>query len=265
MDTKIKNYLGTAVIVVLAVFAYASLSYVNSYSKSIEPSSFRSFTVSGEGKVVAVPDVAQFTFGVLTEGGTDVAKIQRDNVERANKVIEFLKSKGVDAKDIKTESFSIDPRYENYNCVYPRYETGEAPIACPPPKIVGYTVSQSVSVKIRNFDTTGDILGGAAEHGANSVSQLSFTIDEPAKVESEARAKAIAQAKEKAEAIADAGGFRVGRLLSLQEGGNFPMYYGKALGMGGDMGMGSVPAPAPSIQPGSQDVVSNVSLVYEIR
>ncbi len=90
-------------------------------------------------------------------------------------------------------------------------------------------------------------------------------LDNPAAAESEARAKAVAQAREKAKVVAKAGGFRVGRLLSIEEGGYMP-YYAKqemAYGMGGaDIDMA---APAPLIEPGSQDVTITVQLRYEIR
>ena len=76
MDIKIKNYLGIGGVVLMAAFSLAALWYVKSYSLVIEPSSFRSFTVSGEGKVVAIPDVAEFSFSVLTQGGKDLGALQ---------------------------------------------------------------------------------------------------------------------------------------------------------------------------------------------
>ena len=69
MDKKIKNYLGIGALVSMVILAISSLLFANIYSKSIEPSSYRSFSVSGEGKITAIPDVAQFTFSLITEGG----------------------------------------------------------------------------------------------------------------------------------------------------------------------------------------------------
>src|SRR3989339_36168 len=85
MDKKIKNYLGIGALVSMVILAISSLIFANIYSKSIEPSSYRSFSVSGEGKVVAIPDVAQFTFSVITEGGKDIASIQQENAQKANR------------------------------------------------------------------------------------------------------------------------------------------------------------------------------------
>ncbi len=287
LNTKIKDYLGVAIIIISAVFAYAVLSYVNTYSKSIEPSSFRSFTVTGEGKVVVVPDVAQFTFSVISEGGNDVTALQEQNTEKSNKITDFLKKNGIDEKDIKTINYSVEPRQEYYSCP-PVYYRGEvsavegtsvsgvavpdgpqstsipSPRPCPPPKIVGYTIRRTDQVKIRDFKKIGDILAGVVSSGANEVSQLYFTVDDPTKVQNDAREEAITKAREKAKMIARAGGFRLGRLLNINEGGYYPPipFYGKeAAGIGG-AGDAYI---APNIQPGSEDVTVNVTMVFEIK
>ncbi len=258
---KTKQYLYVAIIIALLVGAFSVWSYVSSYADSIQPGSFRSFSVSGEGKVVAVPDVAQFNFSVTTEGGKDVASLQAKNTEKTNAAIDFVKGKGVDVKDIKTQNYGISPRYQTYNCYRP-LESSVQP--CPPAEIVGYSVNQNVQVKIRDFAKIGDILGGVVNAGANSVSQLQFTIDDPDAVKAEARAEAIEKARVKAEEMAEAGGFRVGRLLGIDEYGQPPVYYG--YGMGGETMAKSVASvPAPAIEPGSQDVTVSVTLRYEIR
>ncbi|MEK7076642.1 MAG: SIMPL domain-containing protein [Patescibacteria group bacterium] len=248
----------------LVVGSYAALSYVQTYSRSIEPSSFRSFAVQGEGKVIATPDIAEFTFSVISQGGKDIAKLQKENTERVNRAIGLAKKAGVEEKDIKTEQYSVEPRYQYYSRPPPEpYGTAKP---CPPAEITGYTVLQTVLVKVRNFDKVGDILTGVVEAGANSVSRLSFTIDDPAALESAARDEAIAKAQEKAKQIAKAGKFSLGRLLSLDEGSAYPPFYyrseAKAMGIGG----GSDAAmPAPSIEPGSQEIRVNVTLRYEIN
>lgn len=261
METKYKNYFGIAGVVALFVFAYAAVSYVNSYSKSIEPSSFRSFSVSGEGKAIAVPDVAEFTFSVITEGGTNLAALQKENTEKTNKAIAFLKANDIDKKDIKTANYGINPRYQNSDCG-PVFYGGNLPKQCPPPEIVGYSINQTVSVKIRNFDKIGAVLSGIVQNGANSVSGLSFTVDDRAKLQDQARAEAITKAKARAELIAKAGGFGVGRLLGIEEGGIAPIFYERGLSVDGK---GGATLPAPVIEPGSQEITVNVVLRYEIR
>lgn len=268
MNERTKNYVGWAIIIGVVLIALSAVSAARSYSQAIEPSSFRSFGVSGEGKATVKPDVAYFTFSVITEGGVNLGELQRQNNERINQAIKFLKEKGIPSEDIKTENYQVSPRYQSTRCDRPViYSNGGATEVCPPPSIVGYSIHSTVGVKVRekNFGLVGELLSGVVESGANNVSQLNFVLDDPAAAESEARAGAIAQAREKAEAVARAGNFRIGRLLSIEEGYGPIPYYAKrevALGMGGgeDMAM-----PAPAIEPGSQDVVVTVHLRYEIK
>lgn len=264
MNHKIQNYLGIAIIAAILMVGVSALSYASYYGKSIEPGSYRSFSASGEGKVVGVPDVAQFSFSVITEGGTDIAKLQTENTNKINKIIAFVKSKGVEAKDIETQNYDLQPRYQHYNCapVYRPLSEGGSKV-CPPAEIVGYTITQSVSVKVRDFTKTGEILAGVVANGANSTSNLSFKIDDPTELRNQARAEAIAKAKANAKSIASAGGFRLGRLLSIDEGGYFP-YYKESVGRGYDAAGGIAATPAPSIEPGSDDIVVTVTLRYEI-
>ncbi|MFH1347004.1 MAG: SIMPL domain-containing protein [Spirochaetota bacterium] len=264
-QNNIKNGLWIAVALAVLAAGYSTISYVNSYGKSIEPSSFRSFSVTGDGKATAIPDVAGFSFTVITEGGKDITALQAENTGKANKAIAFVKSKGVEDKDIKTQYYNVEPRYETYQCeITPLYGTyGVSSVEpCPPASIVGYTITQTVSVKIRDFTKIGDIMAGVVSNGANSLGALSFTIDDPSKVQSEARAEAIAKAKEKAESIAKAGGFSIGRLLNIQEGYSYyPRYESLSAS-----GMGTAKESAtPTIEPGSQEINVRVTMQYEIK
>lgn len=258
VDNKIKTYLSVAVVGALLIFAYSAFLYTDSYSKSIEPSSFRSFSANGEGKAVAIPDVAQFTFSVITEGGKDIAQLQKANTEKTNKAIEFVKSNGVEAKDIKTQNYDLSPRYQYFSCPVSRDESKP----CPPAEIVGYKITQTVLVKIRDFSKIGAILSGVVQSGANSVSQLSFEIDDPTAVQNQAREEAIKKAKEKAESIAKAGGFSLGRLLSIEEGGYSPQ---PIYSMMKSAAFGVDEAATPTIEPGSQEITINIILKYEIE
>ncbi len=260
VNGRVKVFFAIIVGLVLIAFGYAVVSYVDTYSKSIEPSAFRSFSVSGEGKITAIPDVAQFTFSVITEGGKDIAKLQKENTGKVNLAIDFVKSKGVEAKDIKTLNYNLDPRYQYFSC--PRSLIEEVK-PCPPPEIIGYKISQTVQVKVRDFIKIGDILSGVVEKGVNDVSQLSFTIDDPTKLQDEAREQAIVKAREKAKLIAKAGDFRVGRLLGIDEGDITPFYkYAPAVAESFDVGGA---APSPTIESGSQEISVNVNLRYEIE
>ncbi|PIR46306.1 MAG: hypothetical protein COV07_04385 [Candidatus Vogelbacteria bacterium CG10_big_fil_rev_8_21_14_0_10_45_14] len=266
MSERIKNYLGIAIIIGVLSTGFSAMSLARGYGASIEPGSYRSFSVSGEGKITTIPDVARTSAGILVEGGKDLGALQESASKKSRDLVAFLKKEGVDAKDIKTEQYSVEPRYQYFSCGVRVYSDGGDVKPCPPPEIVGYTIRQSVSIKIRDFEKIGAIMAGVVDNGANTISGISFTVDEPAIVEAEARAEAIEMAKEKAEAVSKAGGFSLGKLLAIEEGGSMPIYRTYAMPESMDMAMGvSSQKSAPAIEAGSQDVTVNVILRYEIK
>jgi len=250
MNPKIKDYLGIALIIGVLMLALAAWSY----TRSFEPASYRSFTVSAEGEATAVPDIARFTFGVINEGGLDnIEGLKDENAKKANTIIDFLKDEDVDKKDIKTLSYNVTPRYSNIRCI-------TAP--CLPREIVGYTISQTIQVKVRDMDEAGELLTGVVDNGANNVSGLTFEIDDITEAENEAREEAFEKAKAQAKAMAKAGGFKVGKLISVDEG-----FYGRGSGVvfseAMDLGRGG--GEKIQIEPGEQEIRVNVTLRYEIK
>lgn len=259
MDEKIKNYLGVALTLGIVFSVLAGFWYLNFISRQALPG--RSFQVSGEGKELAIPDIAELSFGVLTEGGKNLAELQNQNSEKINKTIAFLKEKGIEVKDIKTQYYNISPRYQYFSCPVPL--TGEMmAMSCPPSEIIGYSINQNVSVKIRDLNKVGDIVAGVVEKGVNTISGPSFTIDDPEELQNKARKEAIAKAKENAETVARSGGFKLGKLISIQEGISLPvpMLYERAYVLGKGVAL-----EAPSIEPGSQEIQVTVTLVYEMK
>lgn len=256
MTEKIKNYLGIAIIISLLALSVSAWFFIKTYSRSIEPSSFRSFSASAEGKITALPDVAEFTFSVITQGGVNIAELMKENTKKVNAAIDFTKANGVEQKDIKTQNYNLEPRYQYFSC------PSDKIAVCPPAEISGYTINQTVLVKIRDFTKIGDLLSGAIKNGANSVSQLSFTIDDQTLLQDQAREQAIEKAKERAKKIAEAGGFRIGRLLSIDEGVVYPYAMPSSFNMAAESG---IKRAAPTIEPGSQEITVNVTLRYEIK
>lgn len=257
MNSFLKNLLGIALIATLAGSLYFGFLITKTYDRSSSPTNFRSFTVQGEGKAVGVPDIAGFSFDVITEGDTDIATLQSENAEKMNAAIAFVTKQGIDKKDIKTAQYSIQPRYETNNCVY---GSGKP---CPPAQIVGYTISQSVHIKVRDFKKISSLLTGVVANGANTVSDLQFAIDDTTSVENTARAEAIKKAQEKAQSTAKAAGFSLGRLLEISESFsspyNQPRVYMESKAMAADS------AVAPAIEAGSQEVNISITLKYEIN
>lgn len=257
MNQNIKNLLGLALIAGVVALGYAAVLLTGAYNRNIEPYNVPSFSVTGEGEVVAKPDVAKFDFSVITEGGKDIASLQETNTRKVNEAIAFLKENGVEEKDIKTTGYNIEPRYQYYGCT-----DG----ACPPPQIVGYTIRQTVEVKIRDFSKTGNILSGVVGKGANSVSQLSFEVDDPTELQNQARAEAITKAQAKAKSIAEAGGFKLGRLLIIEEyQAEPPIIYGRGGLEVNGIGGGIETMTPPTIEPGSEEIKVTVNLRYEIK
>lgn len=264
MITKAKNYPVIAGVIALAllVMAIASFWYASAFSRSVSPS--RSFSVNGEGRAIAIPDVAELSFGVIAEGGKNLTDLQKENTDKVNRVIAFLKRNGVEDKDIKTQSYNITPRYQYFSCPPPPSSGGKREATpCPPPEIAGYSISQTVLVKIRALAKAGDIVAGVVEQGANTVSGPNFTVDDPAEFQQKAREEAMRKAKEKAVATAASAGFRLGRLVSVNEGvalaQPFPAERFAFGGKGGDFG------GAPEIEAGSREIRINISLTYEIK
>ena len=207
-------------------------------------------TVSGEGKVVGIPDVAVIDLGTTIEKKT-VAEAQQENTRVMNRLIEQLKGSGVDKKDIQTTSYNVSPNYD--------WTSGRQSLR-------SYSVAENVHVKIRNLDAVGDIIGKAGALGANQIGGIQFTVDDPEKLKEEARAKALANAKEKARALAAAAGVKLRRVVSFDEapGGTMPppIYYAKGMM---DAGGVAAAAPTPNVEAGSAEITSNVNLTYEIE
>ena len=90
---------------------------------------FAVFRFQPKGRITTIPDVAQFSFSVKTEGGKNIADLQKENTEKTNQSIEFVKANGVETKDIKTTNYSLEPRYQYYNCSRPENNATPCPAA----------------------------------------------------------------------------------------------------------------------------------------
>jgi uncharacterized protein len=221
-------------------------------------SASNTISVSGEGEVFAVPDTATFSVTVQNTA-KDVKTAQDASTKQSNDIIAYLKSQGVDEKDIQTVDYSVNPQYEWKQGVCPQGSY------CPNGRqvLTGYQVSQTLSVKVRDTKKAGDLLSGVGSRGASNVSGLNFTIDDEDALKAEARDKAIAQAKAKAEVLAKSLGVSLVRVVGFSEGGGMPIYYAKTAMMESGMGIGG--GVSPDIPVGQNKIVSNVNVVYEIR
>jgi uncharacterized protein len=208
---------GLTLLAILA--ALAARSPAQALERPIDGGNDRWIEVSGEGSVSVAPDFAQVTLGVTNTGKT-AGDAVADNAKAANALVSLIKTEGVAAADIQTSTVSISPMFSQPS---PNQET--API------VTGYSVSNNVTVKIRDIPRLGALLDKAVTAGANSIYGIGFGHNDLSTLLDKSRPLAVADARRKAEIYAAAGGGRIGRLMVLTEeaGRQPPMAFSRAL------------------------------------
>lgn len=250
-------YVGVIALILVSVFLVSkTITEALTWSKIGEGVyATNTINVTGQGEVISVPDVAKFTFSVSVTSES-VESAQDESAKKMNAALDYLKSEGVDEKDVKTVSYDAYPRYEYTPCRDFNCETSQ--------KLIGYEVNQNVQVTVRDTAKAGNLLSGIGSKWVTNVSGLSFEIDDPSKLEQEARSMAIKDAKEKAERLAKDLGVKLDDVISFGEDqGYYPEpYMMEAKAFGGDM-MGS--ATAPQLPTGENIVKRTVWITYEIK
>lgn len=203
------------------------------------------FQVTGEGKVSAPPDIAMVTVGIQANGTT--VKAAQDQINATiNKISAAIKELGIEAKDIQTQNYNINPDYD--------FTSGTQ-------RIRGYTANTNLSIKVRQIDNANSVIDAATANGANQVGGISFDIDDKTKLENEAREKAVVDAKSKAENAAKIAGFRLGRIVNYSENfGGFPDPFPLRTTM-----QEVTDSASTLIEPGSSEITVNVTLSFEIQ
>lgn len=180
---------------------------------SIQPET--TLSVSATGEVSRAPDMATITVGVQTEAETASAAMTQ-NAQKMDGVYTALEAAGIAERDMQTSNLSLSPRYDYSN------RDGQ------PPEVVGYTASNQVTVKVRNLDNLGQTLDAIVEDGGNTISGLSFGLEDENTARDAARRNAIEKATARAELYAEATGYSVSRIVTISEssrdmGGPQPM------------------------------------------
>lgn len=251
---------GAAALVVLALFLFVATMYVFQSYRYIGSgvAASNTITISGEGEVFAVPDIATFSVSVQ-ERADEVEPAQSAAAEKSNAIIAYLREQGIEERDIRTTGYDVYPRYEW------REESCPIGVRCPggTQVLLGYEVSQTITVKVRDTEQAGAILSGVGSRGASNVSGLSFTIDDEDALNAEARAQAIEDARDKANELARQLNVRIVRIVGFHEDGAYKAYpaYGRAMEAGDMM----VQSSAPQLPMGENTIYSNVTVTYEIR
>lgn len=243
---------------VLAIIVLTGILGVMAWNGSSRPNPNgqpEGINVSAEGISYVDPEIAEMTFGVQKQGSSvaDVEKQLKDNTRSIKSVLSAFK---IEDKDIKTTEFNISPRFD-----------GQPTPAQP----TGYDGRHSLMVKVRDLSKIDAVSQAIVAAGANNIQNIWFTVDDPDKFAQQAREDAVKKAKEKAEAIAKAGGVKLGRLVSINEYVSGPIFFGRGEGLGGDMkSISSIPMPTTDIttgdiQPGNMEIRVSVNMTYKIR
>jgi len=205
-------------------------------------------TAHGHGDVKAKPDIARLTAGVMTQA-KDQAQATQDNARRMTAVLAAIRSLKIADRDIQTQGFSVEPQYD--------YGNGHAPI------LTGYQVTNSVQVTLRDLSQAGTLIDKATQAGANQVSGLAYELSNQDAVQDQALGKAVADARRRAQTMADALGVGLGNPLSLNDGEAaspvVPLFQVRRMA-----GAASDSAPTTPISAQQITVTADVTLVYAL-
>jgi uncharacterized protein YggE len=203
-------------------------------------------SVTGEGRVSAAPDIATLRLGVRVEAGT-VEEAREQAAQLQTAILGSVKDNGVESKDLQTSNFSIQPLYT----------------ADPARSIRGYSVTNTLALKVRKLADVSKIIDDATKAGSNNITVqgLSFGLDDPEQVKTEARKLAMDQAKDRAEQTAKNAGVSLGKPISISEGYSGGVYDSAIPMAAAPSTRADTPTP---IESGSLDVVVNMQVVYRI-
>lgn len=208
-----------------------------------------SFTLTGEGKAAAKPDLALITAGVVSEAKTAREALDA-NTAAMTRLIAAVKTAGVEDRDVATSGFSVQPRY-----VFSQRNDGTQEA----PRITGYEVRNSVSLRVRDLAKFGALLDAAVTEGSNQIDGIAFDIADKDRLFDEARKAAFADARRRAEIYAEAAGVKLGRLIDLSEqSGGFPPP--RPVAMRQEM---KAAADVP-IATGEHEIAVNVTATWEV-
>lgn len=210
-------------------------------------------SVTGSGKVSAAPDIAEISMGVLTHGAT-AREALAANSEAMASLLETLKQHGIASKDVQTTQIQVMPQYSQPQ---PGNQIQRGEFV---PRVVGYNVTNMVQVTARDISKLGTVLDAVVQAGANQMHGIAFRINEPEKLLDQARKRAMADAKRKADLLAGEANMVVGPPRSITESGTTApqppqVMYARAMAA----------APSVPVAGGEQELTVSVHVVYEMH
>jgi hypothetical protein len=238
-----KNALAAAVMLGAASLASPAAAQQSTINQTIAGTRL---DVNATGEVTRVPDVAIISAGVVSRSTTATGALQ-DTANRMSRVLAALKRAGIEDRDIQTSNVSLNPEY--------RYVENQ------PPQLVGYTASNTVTVRFRDVRNSGKILDALVAQGSNQINGPTLSVDKPESALDEARNKAIAIGRARAELYARSLGLRVVRVVSVNEsGGSYPVPPPMPMYARADMAQAKT-----SIEPGEQKLQVNLAMTFELQ
>ena len=200
-------------------------------------------TVTGEGRVEATPDMATLSLGVTTAAATATEAVNANSAQ-LTAVLEQLRAEGIEERDLQTSGLSLSANWQQ-------------PDGGATPRITGYLAMNQLTVRVRALETLGGVLDRTIQDGANTFNGLTFGLADPDPAMNEARKRAVADALARAKLLSEAAGVKLGRVLSISEGG----------GMGGPVPMFRMAADSASPVPvaaGEISTQASVTMVFEL-
>lgn len=206
----------------------------------------RTVSVTGTGIVNAKPDTASISVGVVSNAKTAREALDK-NTAAMTGVIGELKGQGIAPKDIQTSNFSVNPRYQHF-------KDGK------PAAVVGYTVTNSATIVVRNLKNLGAILDLTVSRSSNRINGIQFSVDDVDELENKARRRAMKDARQKADLYATAGNAEIGQILTISEDAISrppqPVFRRAAIEARG--------SPVP-IEAGEQQITARVQVSWELK
>lgn len=250
MNTRASNFLAASFSTIMLVGAFSLPAFAQENQMTTQPARI---AVTGEGMMTASPDMAILNLSVLRQAKTAREAMTANN-EAMIKVLDAMKKAGIEDRDLQTGGINIQPIY-----VYPDDKNN-----LKEPTITGYSVSTSLTVRVRELANVGKILDESVTLGVNQGGDLNLVNDNPSAVINEARKRAVANAIAKAKTLADAAGVGLGRVVEISELSRPPMPMPIARGQFRTM-LAAAPDNSVPIAAGENSYNVSVNVVFEIK
>lgn len=245
----------------LLCFILSAFFVIQIFGQNRSVDAYNTITVDAEAERFVSPDMAEISF-TFTEEEKTLEEAQIKVNEKVESLTDLLSGKEISEEDIKTTNYNTNPRYEyNRTCGIYGCESGER-------ELVGYEVTQTVNVKVRDLEIVGEVIGLSGEVEASYVNGPRLTVEDEEKIKDEVRKEAISKAKDKAKDLSKELGVRLGKLVNFSDGGDYPIMFGRAETASVDFDdayMAEEKALNIEVPTGENRIYASVTLTYRVK